>query len=318
MREAIIPSSRLRSTLSRASSPPNRFAPPRISSSAIGLPLDFPRGGEPALRLAQGPEFHRRVEPHLAAPGGQDALRAKDHHQNKNEAEDHAFVFRRLKLSRDLAQVKTPKQRQGKDDPGLAERIEPERKPFEKLQVQYSHCSRSQNGSRNRAHAAQDNHRQHPDRFHKGKTFRIDKDLLGRKKNPDRRGKGSADRKGQELQPHDRNAHRSRRNLIFADCLPRPADRRVFEPARNQDEKKRHQKNEKVKVQGIESGRIQPEFQKFQHRLKEEGRSLNRSNPLGAICQVYRLIEIIDYGANDFSKTEGYDSQIVPSEAQDR
>src|SRR3989338_9471005 len=156
MREAIIPSSRLRSTLSRASSPPNRFATPRISSSAIGLPLDFPRGGEP-------------VEPHLAAPWGQDALRAKDHHQNKNEAEDHAFVFRRLKLTRDLAQVKTPKQRQGKDDPGLAERIEPERKSFEKLQVQYGHCSRSQNGSRNRAHFPPGNQGQPPAPFHKSK-----------------------------------------------------------------------------------------------------------------------------------------------------
>ena len=52
--------------------------------------------------------------------------------------------------------------------------------------------------------------------------------------------------------------------------------------------------------------------------MKEEGRSLNRSNPLGTIRKVYRLIEIIDQGANDFSKTQRNDSQIVPSEAQHR
>src|SRR5688572_33481956 len=105
-----MPSSNFMLTPMSACRPPKRFETPRSSSSAI---LFF-------LLLA------RR----------QDTLGAKDHHQNQDQAKHHAFVLRRLKLHRQLAQRKTAEYRNRQLGARLSQSVEPERQALEHLQVE--------------------------------------------------------------------------------------------------------------------------------------------------------------------------------------
>ncbi len=61
------------------------------------------------------------------------ALRPKDHHQNKNQAEHHALIFRRLELRGELAQGVTAEQRDRDLGTRLAQTVEPKRQAFEQL-----------------------------------------------------------------------------------------------------------------------------------------------------------------------------------------
>ena len=73
-----MPRSTAKSTAWSAVRPPNRLVTPRASKS------------RPALM--------RHLA--LAASGREDPLRAIDHHQHEDDAEDHPLVLRRLELGR--------------------------------------------------------------------------------------------------------------------------------------------------------------------------------------------------------------------------
>src|SRR5215813_1570395 len=80
MMEAIRPSSSSKFTALRAVSPPNLLVTPRAS------------------RRVAISGVHRLRELARAAARGQDALRPEDHHEDEDQAEDHALVLRRLEL----------------------------------------------------------------------------------------------------------------------------------------------------------------------------------------------------------------------------
>src|SRR4030095_10388549 len=145
MSEAIMPSSNCMLTRVSACKPPKRFETPRSSSNAMLF----------SSLLA------RR----------QDALGAKDHHQNQDQAEHHALVFRRLELHRQLTQRITSEQGKRQHGAGLTQSVEPERQALEQLQVKNRDAGCAENRARDGTHAAQNNHRQDTDRFHEGETL---------------------------------------------------------------------------------------------------------------------------------------------------
>src|SRR5215813_12089813 len=114
MIDAIVPCSRSKSTSWSAVNPPNRLVTPLASRTAATSGLRR----RPVLAL------ERAVTP----SGGEDALRAKDHHQDQDQAEDHALVFRRLELRRQVCEVEAEDHRAG-----VAQLVDPEREPLEHL-----------------------------------------------------------------------------------------------------------------------------------------------------------------------------------------
>src|SRR5713226_9600411 len=145
MMEAMRPSSRMKSTLFSAISPPNRLVTPRASRSAVTSGL----GG--LLELAR------------AAARGQDALRREDHHEHEDEAEDHALVLGRLELGGQVGEAVAEDRHAG-----IAQLVEPEREALEDLEVEHGDHGRAQDGARDGAHAAQDDHGEHADGLHEG------------------------------------------------------------------------------------------------------------------------------------------------------
>src|SRR5262245_58155339 len=110
MMEAMCPSARSKFTSLRAVSPPKRLVIPRASR----------RGGTSTVL-----EFAH------AAFGGQDALRAEDHHDDEDQAEDHSLVFRGLELGREVGEVEPEDAH-----PGIAELVQPQRHALQDLQVE--------------------------------------------------------------------------------------------------------------------------------------------------------------------------------------
>src|SRR5712691_2046160 len=123
MMEAMRPSSRMKSTLFRAISPPNRLVMPRASRSAVISGL------------------HRLLELARAAPRGQDPLRPEDHHEHEDEAEDHALVLGGLELGGQVGEAVTEYRHAG-----IAQLVEPEGEALEDLEVQHGDHGRAQDG----------------------------------------------------------------------------------------------------------------------------------------------------------------------------
>src|SRR5437867_4701863 len=90
MMDAIVPSASAKSTAFSAVSPPNRLVMPCASRTT-------PTPGPPSLTGAR--------ELAMAAARGQKALGAEDHHQDQDQAEDHALVLRGLELRREIGQA---------------------------------------------------------------------------------------------------------------------------------------------------------------------------------------------------------------------
>src|SRR6266702_1968830 len=152
MMEAMRPSSRMKSTLFSAISPPNRLVTPRASRSAVISGL------------------RRLLELARAAPRGQDALRPEDHHED----EDHALVLGRLELGGQVGEVVA-------EDHGarVAELVEPEGETLEDLEVQNGDDGGAEDRPGDGAHAPQADHGEHADGRHEGEGLRVDEDLLG-------------------------------------------------------------------------------------------------------------------------------------------
>src|SRR4030095_12073799 len=159
MMEAMCPSSSWKFTSLRAVRPPKRLVIARASRSGATSAV---------LELAH------------AALGGQDALRAEDHHEDEDEAEDHALVLGGLELGRQVGQVE-PEDAHA----GIAQLVQPEGEPLQHLQVQHGDHGGAENGAWDRAHAAEDDHGEHADRFHEREGLRVDEDLLGREEHAD-------------------------------------------------------------------------------------------------------------------------------------
>src|SRR5215470_6742951 len=108
MIEAIRPSSSSKSTSFSAVRPPKRLQILRASTSAATSAVP---------ELAHAPA------------GGEDALLPEDHHEDQDEAEDHALVLRGLELRRQVRQVESEDRH-----PGVPQLVEPEREALEHLQ----------------------------------------------------------------------------------------------------------------------------------------------------------------------------------------
>src|SRR5256886_3689321 len=91
-----IPRATAKSTPCSAVSPPNLFVTPRASNrdGTVAGPRRPPR----RARAERAPASPGELA--LAAPRGKDALRAEDHHQDEDDAEDHPLVLGRLELGR--------------------------------------------------------------------------------------------------------------------------------------------------------------------------------------------------------------------------
>src|SRR5258706_13366399 len=111
-----------RSTARTATRPPKLLVTPRASSSAM---LFF------SVLLG-------RRELRRTAARRQKSLRPVDHHENQDQPEHHALVFRRLELRRNLAQVELAEERQREHHARLADDVEPNRQGLSHLPGQGS------------------------------------------------------------------------------------------------------------------------------------------------------------------------------------
>src|SRR5215813_11140637 len=154
MIDAIRPSSSSKSTRLSAVSPPNLFVTPRASRSAAI---------SGAAELARAPAC------------GENALRAEDHHEDQDEPEDHPLVLGGLELGWQVGEVVAED-----DRPRVAQPVEPEGEALEHLEVENSDHGGAEDGARDGAHAAQDDHGEHADGLHERERLGVDEDLLGR------------------------------------------------------------------------------------------------------------------------------------------
>src|SRR5882762_7259652 len=111
-----MPRSTAKSTAWSAVRPPNRLVTPRASKRCTAL----------LRHLA------------LAAAGREDSLRAVDHHQHEDDAEDHPLVLRRLELG---GQVGEAVAQHG--HAGVLQLVEPEREALQHLKIEHRHHGRA-------------------------------------------------------------------------------------------------------------------------------------------------------------------------------
>src|SRR5215813_11912319 len=207
MMDAMPPSS-VKSTRLTAVRPPKRFVTPRASKRVNDLaggpgmaPIVFskgamppsyspgpslgrappgsPRGRQPAWlesapRRASGSPQDDSSQLSLAPAGWQDALGPEDHHEHQDDAEDHPLVLRGLELRRQVGQVE-PENRHA----GVLELVEPEREALEDLEVQHGDRHGPEDRTRDRTHAAENDHGEHADRLQERERLRVDEELLG-------------------------------------------------------------------------------------------------------------------------------------------
>src|SRR5215470_7232370 len=155
MIEAICPSSSEKSRAWSAVSPPKRLVTPRASRTV-------------AISAVRG-----RCVLALASPRGQDALGPEDHHEDEDEAEDHPLVLGGLELRGERGEVESED-----GHAGVAQLVEPEREALEDLEVEHGHDGGAEDGARDRAHAAEDHHREYADGLHEREGLGVDEDLL--------------------------------------------------------------------------------------------------------------------------------------------
>src|SRR5713101_5454112 len=293
MMEAMRPSSRMKSTLFSAISPPNRLVTPRASRSAVTSGL------------------RRLLELARAAPRGQDALRPEDHHEHEDEAEDHALVLGRLELGGQVGEVVA-------EDHGarVAELVDPEGKALEDLEVQNGDDGGAEDRAGNGAHAAQDDHGEHADGLHEGEGLRVDEDLLGREEHADRPREGGAAGEGHELHAHERHAHGLRGRLVLADRLPGPADVRVLQPPVDEHGDANDEQHDGVEVEGVDHVGARVDAECLQERGEEDGRSPDGRDALGTVGDVDGLVEIVGEHPDDLAEAEGHEGQVVTVEPQ--
>src|SRR5213596_975895 len=139
MIEAIRPSSSSKSTVFSAVNPPKRLVTPLASRIT-------------AIRRCPSTVPPARQFP-VAAPGGKEALRAEDHHEDQDQPEDHALVLRGLELRRQVGEVEA-QDRQA----GIAQLVDPERESLEHLEVEHGDHRGAEDRARDGTHPAEDDH----------------------------------------------------------------------------------------------------------------------------------------------------------------
>src|SRR4029077_9577573 len=146
-----MPRSTAKSTPWSAVSPPNRFVTPRASkrTGTVAGSTAPPR----AVSQRRAPASMSELA--LATARGEDPLRAEDHHQDEDDAEDHPLVLGRLELGREIGEA-------GAEDghARVLQFVQPEREPLQDLEVEHGHDRGADDGAGNRAHPAEDDHRQ--------------------------------------------------------------------------------------------------------------------------------------------------------------
>src|SRR4030095_14177971 len=223
----------------------------------------------------------------------EDALRAEDHHQHQDDAEDHPLVLGWLELGGKVGQAVAEH-----GDPGVLQLVEPERESLEHLQIEHGYDGGAQDGAGNRAHAAEDDHGQHADRLEKRERLRVDEDLLGREQHAHDAGERGAAGERHELHPHQGHPHGPRRQLVLANRLPGAADVRGLEAAGDDDDEDHEEQDQEVEVLAVR----QPEGR----RRPRDGR-----DPLGAVGDVDGLVEIVGEHADDLAEAQGDDREVV-------
>src|SRR5438876_10338889 len=223
-----MPPSTAKLTRCRAVSPPKVLVTSTASKSAL-----TPRS-RAGLSLAQLT---------LSPSRGEDALRAEDHHEDEDEAEDHPLVLGGLELRGQARQVITEDR-----DAGVLELVEPERQPLEHLEIEHRHHGGADDRARDTAHAAEDHHGQHADGLEEGERPGIDDDLLGREDDAHDAGERGTGGEGEELGAYERHAHRLRGQLILAHGLPGASDVRVLQPAVDEDDHHDDEQDEEVEA----------------------------------------------------------------------
>src|SRR5919198_382910 len=267
----------------------------RLQRGEAAEPLGHASGLEEDRHLA-----YQVGELPLPPPCREDPLGAEDHHEDQDDAEDHALVLGRLELRRQVGEAIAED-----GDTGVLQLVEPERQALQHLEVEDGHDRGAEHGARNGAHPSEDHHGQDADRLEKRERLRVDEHLLGREHHAHDAREGGAAREGQELHPHERHPHRPRRQLVLADRLPGPADVRVLEPAVGEDDHDHDEQDEKVEVLAIG----QPE---------RRGRAGDRRDALRTVREVDGLVEVVGEHADHLAEAERDDGEVVAVQAEHR
>src|SRR5438105_13009014 len=305
-----MPPSSANVTRCRAVRPPNVL----VTSTASNIALIHVRGGprhDPPLppmlgapREARGaPRSHVRsllAQLTLASSRREDALRAKDHHQDEDQAEDHPLVLRGLQLGGQVREVVAEDRHAG-----VLQLVEPERQSLEHLEVEHGDDGGADDGARDAAHAAQDDHRQHADRLEKRERLRVDEDLLGREHHAHHSRERCAGGERQEFGSHQWHAHRLGGQLVFANGFPRSTDMRVLQPAIHEDDDDDDEQREEIEAHRVRN-------------LERQRRTRDRRDAARAVGHVDRLVEVVGEDPDDLAEAERDDGQVVAAQSQNR
>src|SRR5437763_2004543 len=281
MRPWIWPVATVRSTPSRAASPPNRLVSLRTSSRGT-----LPAPSEPEPERAPGPEMEPGpsgrsiggLQFHGTAPAGNDALGPVDHDDDQHRSEDEEAVL--LKARDDGADDL----RHDHDDGG------PHDRPPDV------------------AHPTQHDHRQDEDRGPQGEAIRaheVDPARLDDPRHPRRR---CSDGEGPQLHPHRRHPHGGGGKLVLPDRHPCPSDPGVVEPRDHPDHEGAEHQQEVVV-----GSRVEPEAvvqaEQVQLRMRD-GRDPARSHGDG--------VEVAGGDTHDLAEAERDDGEGVAPQAERR
>src|SRR5437660_69140 len=115
------PYGRLRATMFALAWSPTRSS--RLTARAAGT-VAGSRTPPRVARAEPAPASLRQLA--LTAARGEDPLRAEDHHQDEDDPEDHALVFGRLELGREIGEAVAED-----GHSRVLQLVEPEREPFQ-------------------------------------------------------------------------------------------------------------------------------------------------------------------------------------------
>ena len=117
----------------------------------------------------------------------------------------------------------------------------------DQVRVDERERDRPQDHSPDVPQAAEDDHREHEDRERELELVGVDRVQVRGEEGAGHPAEGGAGRVGEELRPHERDAHARRRDLVLAKRDPGPAEARVAQPEVH-EQHQRHQRKRRSRT----------------------------------------------------------------------
>jgi hypothetical protein len=165
------------------------------------------------------------------------------------------------------------------------------------------------------AHAAEHDHRNHHHRLDQHEAFGRDEPLDRGEHSAGDAAERRAHRECEQLHVRRVDAHRARRDLVFADRLPGAADSRVLHPHVDDDEREHHEEQQVVILHRADQ-RESGETPADREIDAAEPERIDQREALRPVGDVDRPRKIVEEDPHDLAEAERDDRKVVAAQLQ--